>query len=166
MVQWAVHKLKQRWRWGWSCEQFKNWNRGGAIGWSREQFTNWKRDGATDSPESSSKTKTKVALQMVHRAVPNLKQRCHAADGPASSSQTETEVALWMVQWAVHKLKKRWRYVRSREQILSWNKGGAMHGPVSSSQTETEVALRMVKLTIDWNRGGAKDEWPGGQNTN
>jgi hypothetical protein len=48
MVQWAVHKLKQRWCYRWSSEQFLNWNRG----------------SATDGPVSSSQTVTEVALRM------------------------------------------------------------------------------------------------------
>jgi hypothetical protein len=122
MVQWAVQKLYQRWRYGWSREKFLNWNRSGATDGpdSSEQFTNWNRGGATDSP--------------------------------VSSYQTETEVALRMVLWGVQKLKQRWRFRLSIEQFTKWNRGGAtdnlqtgteaeprMNGMVGRTQTKTEV---------------------------
>ncbi len=100
---------------------------------------------------SRQQTESEVALWMVQREVPKLKQ--------------EWRYGWSRLQWAVHKLKQRWRYGWSseqftnwnrggaigwsKEQFLNWNRGGATDGlVVSSSQAETEVALRMVKVTI------------------
>ncbi len=44
----------------------------------------------------------------------------------------------------------RWRNGQSREQFLSWNRGGATDGPVSRSQTESEVALLNGPESSSW----------------
>ncbi len=168
MVQRAAHKLKQRYHaTDGPVSRSQTETEVSRYGWSSEQFLNWNRGSATDGPVSSSQTETEVALQMVQWAAQKLEQRWRygwsneqftnwiwggaigwsreqflnwnrgsATDGPVSSSWTETEGPLRMVQWAVHKLKQRWRYRWSSEQFTNCN------------------------------RGGAKDECPGGQNTN
>ncbi len=150
MVQWSVHKLKKRWRYRRSREQFLNWNRG----------------SATDGPVSSSQTESEVALPGWSCEQFTNWNWGDATDGPESSSQTEIKMALRMVQWTFHKLKKRRRFGWSREQFtnwnrggatdgpdsseqfINWNRGGATDGPVSSSQAETEVALQMVQWAV------------------